>query len=566
MQKVKVTDPELLTALSGSTPDTAEEETSSRSRVSDPELLKLLNQGEEPTEAPAPVSVEEVIKDMPDYAMEYTSPWEYLEGVSEAVGALARGAAAGVTGMAGDVESLGRMLFADKDSQETLLPTSGDMRENINTLIGAPKPNQLQQEGVEALDFMGNILAPTGAVIKSVTKASKFITDKVAKSERVKKALLDPVEKYAGELATVKLGVNGGVIKDPVGQKLVDLDVNPQTVSYVTNTDKANKKSMAEILERTMKGVDNDIYRSANPATEVLGNTVLDRLSALSSKRTAFGKQLEKVVNNELVSMQFPVAALDASFKTAIRKAFDVDMGGLNKLPGPTRRNLVELDRLISAQTDTGVLTGKEMHSLKHILDDMRDVGAKDNMSKGVDRVIGTLRKNVNEQLGDASPAYRAVNQKLSKILDVESSFINLDKTRQFANDESLRKIVGTKLKGLGNSSVGLNSQWQGALKNLDGTLAEMGVKFKDDPVVLSNFAVRANQFANINDATILKYGNKEARRSAIKAAASGGIGNVFGAMNNTSNLVSLGIDVKKAEKALKAHKQAYGAMMKELK
>jgi len=187
-------------------------------------------------------------------------------------------------------------------------------------------------------------------------------------------------------------------------------------------------------------------------------------------------------------------------------------------------------------------------------------------MSRGVDKVIGDLRKNVNAQLGEASPAYRSVNEQLAKVLNTESSFVRLDGSREFVNDEALRNIVGTKLKGLGNSSVGLNSQWQDALKNLDGTLAEMGVRFKDDPVLLSNFAVRANQFANINDATILRYGSKEARRSAIKGAAAGGIGNVFGAINNTSNLVSMGIDAKNAEKALKAHRKAYEVMMKELK
>lgn len=565
MQKVKVTDPELLAALSGSTPDTKGEE-ADRSRVTDPQLLKLLNDGEEPTKAPSPVSVEEAVEDMPDYAMEYTSPWEYLEGVSEAVGALARGAAAGVSGLGGDIESLGRMLFADKDSQETLLPTSEDMRGNINTLIGAPKPNQLQQEGIEAFNLMGNVLAPVATTAKVITKGSKFIADKTAKSERIRKALLDPVEKYAGELATVKLGVKGDVIKDPVGQKLVDLDVNPETVSYVTNTDKANKKSMAEILERTVKGVDNDMYKSAKPATEVLGNTVLKRLSALSTKRKALGAKLDEVVNNELKSLQFPVAPLNVAFKTAVKKTFDVGMGGLDKLPRKTKRNLMELDRLIAAQSNTGTLTGKQMHSLKRILDDLRDVGAKDNMSRGVDKVIGDLRKSVNTQLGEASPAYRSVNEKLAKVLNTESSFVRLDGTREFANDEALRNIVGTKLKGLGNSSVGLNSQWQDALKNLDETLAEMGIKFKDDPVLLSNFAVRANQFANINDATILRYGNKEAKRSAIKGAAAGGVGNVFGAINNTSNLVSMGIEAKNAEKALKAHRKAYEVMMKELK
>lgn len=565
MQKVKVTDPDLLATLNGS-PEPTENEAANRSRVTDPELLKLLNEGKDPTKEPSPVSVEEVMEDMPDYAMEYTSPWEYLEGVSEAVGALARGAAAGVTGIGGDVESLGRMLFADKDSQDTLLPTSGDMRENINTLIGAPKPNQLQQEGIEAFSLMGNVLAPVATTAKVITKGSKFIADKAAKSERIKKALLDPIEKYAGELATVKLGTNGDVIKDPVGQKLVDLDVNPETVSYVTNTAEANKKSMAEILERTVKGVDNGMYRSAKPATEVLGNTVLKRLSALSAKRKALGDKLGEVVNNELKSLRFPVETLNASFKTAMREAFDVGMEGLDKLPRQTKRNLMELDRLISAQSSTGVLTGKQMHSLKRILDDLRDVGAKDNMSRGVDKVIGDLRKNVNAQLGEASPAYRSVNEQLAKVLNTESSFVRLDGSREFVNDEALRNIVGTKLKGLGNSSVGLNSQWQDALKNLDGTLAEMGVRFKDDPVLLSNFAVRANQFANINDATILRYGSKEARRSAIKGAAAGGIGNVFGAINNTSNLVSMGIDAKNAEKALKAHRKAYEVMMKELK
>lgn len=568
MEKVKVADPDLLALLNDNTAK-EEEEATNRSLVTDPELLQILNEGK-PTKQTATKDIKDVepvedVAELPEYAMEYTSPWEYAEGVMETIGGLARGAVSGVTGAAGDLESLARMVVADKDNQETVLPTSEDMRQNINYLIGEQKPNQLQKEGLDALEFMGNVLAPTAAVGKVVSKSSKFITDKIAKSETVKKALLDPVEKYASDLATVKLGTEGNVIKDKVGQKLVDLDVNPQTVSYVTNTEEANKKAMAEILKRTKKGAGNKQYQSLNPATEVLGKTVLDRLSALSVTRKNLGKRLKEVVDNELSNLSFPMEGLNQSFNMALKKSFDVEMGGLSKLPKATQNNLKELSGLLSAQTSTGNLSGKQLHSLKRILDDLRDVGAKDNMSRGVDNIIGTLRKDVNDKLGGASPAYRAVNEKLSKILGVEGRFASLDDTRKFLNGKELREKVGNKLKGLGNSSVGLNTQWQGALRELDDVLSEVGIKFKDDPVALSNFSVMANQFVNVNNAMLLKYGTKDMRRTALKAAAAGGIGNVFGAVTNVSDLVSRGIDAKDAKQALKAHNEAYAVMLDQL-
>lgn len=564
MSRVEVTDSDLLAKLNK--PSEEESDTSPKKVVvSDPDLLSVLNEGI-PQPQQTTTAVEDPKEDLPDYAMEYTSPWEYLEGVAETVEAITRGATAGALGLAGDIESIGRLIFAGEDSQETLLPTSERVKQGVDYVFGEQKTNQLQPEGVQAAQFIGNIVAPATGVAKGVQKGSKFVADRVANSKAVKEALVDPIAKYSSQLANVKLNKQGDVVKDVVGQKLVDLDVNPQTVSYVTNTDSANKKAMLEILERTRKGVDNDVYRTANPATEVIGKSVVGRLNALKAKRVQFGKRLDEVVNSELKNQMFEVDGLNKSLSIAMRKAFDVDMGGISKLPEATQRNLKQLDRLINSQTDTGLLNGKDMHRLKKILDDLRDVGASENMSRAVDSVIGSVRKSVNNTLQESSGAYKAVNQKLSKVLDVESDFVRLDKTRQFKDDRALRAMVGAKFKSLGNSSTGLNAQWQESLRKLDGTLGELGVKFKDDPVVLSNFAVRANEFVNVNDATVLRYGSKEARRSAIKAVASGGIGNVFGAMNNTSNLLDIGISASNAKKAIKQHNQAYSLMVEALK
>lgn len=564
MSKVEVTDSDLLDKLN--TPTEKEGDSAVKKVVvSDENLLSVLNEGMPQSQQPEPTPTT-VKEDLPDYAMEYTSPWEYLEGVAETVEGIARGAAAGALGFAGEIESIGRSIFAGEDSQKTLLPTSERVKQGVDFVFGEQKTNQLDPKGVEAAQFIGNVVAPATGVAKGIQKGSKFVTDRIAKNKAVKEALLDPVAKYSSNLANVKLNKQGDVVKDVVGQKLVDLDVNPQTVSYVTNTDPANKKAMVEILERTRKGVDNEVYKTANPATEIIGKSVVGRLNALKAKRVQFGKRLDEVVNSELKNQMFEVDGLNKSLSIAMKKAFDVDMGGISKLPEATQRNLKQLDRLVNSQTSTGFLNGKDMHRLKKILDDLRDVGASENMSRAVDNVIGSVRKSVNNTLQESSGAYKAVNEKLSKVLDVESDFVKLDKTRQFKDDRALRAMVGAKFKNLGNSSVGLNTQWQESLRKLDGTLGELGVKFKDDPVVLSNFAVRANEFVNVNDATILRYGNKEARRSAIKAAASGGIGNVFGAMNNASNLVDIGISASNAKKAIKQHNQAYSIMLDTLK
>lgn len=566
MSKTKVTDPSLLEQLNQTEELNKEKQPKKvRTKVNNAELLAMLN---EDIEAPIKTqkTVEDVVNDIPEYAMEYTSPWEYLEGVAETVESIGRGAVAGVTGFAGDIESLGRMAFAGKDNQETTLPTSQDMRENINYVVGEQKLNQLDPKGAEAGGFIGEVLAPVGIIGKTVVKGSKYLSDKVVKSNVLKQALADPVGKYDGALATVKLNNSGEVVKDVVGQRLVDLDVNPETVSYITNTDKANKKAMAEILQRANKGVGNKLYSSANPTTEVIGESVVKRLNALSGRRKALGKSLGEVVDTELKSLQFPVEALNKSFGTAMKKAFDVGMEGVEKLPSATKRNLIELNRLISAQTDTGVLSGKQIHNLKKILDDLRDVGAKDNMSRGVDSIIGALRKDVNTKLGEASSQYRSLNQRLSSILEAESSFVRLDDTRKFMNDEALRKKVGSKLKDLGNSEKALNSDWQASLRLLDDTLKDMGIVFKDDPLMLTEFAKQAKQFASVNDATILRYGSKDARRSALKMVANSGIGNTFGAMNNISNLVDSGISAKNARKAMDNHFKAYDLMLKELR
>ena len=346
----------------------------------------------------------------------------------------------------------------------------------------------------------------------------------------------------------------------------MDLDVNPQLVSYVTNTEKGNKPAMKEILQRIRKGIDNTEFAGVFPPTEVIGESVVKRLKTLTGLRKNYGNKLGAIVESELKGMSFRVDDLNASFVEGIKNTFDVTLENLDKLPKATQSNIKELSRLVSSQGDKGVLTGKQMHSLKRILDDLRDVGAKDNMSRGVENIVGGLRKYVNTTLGQASDAYSGINSKLATILNTESSFHKLDKTRQFAGEGDLYRMVGAELKNIGTSSTTkVGEEWLSALKNLDESLGTFNIKFKDNPAMLTRFAVNAREFSSINAATLLKYGDKQARGAALKAVGSASINNTFGAMNNASNLIEVGISKAAARKAVANNDKAYAVMISNL-
>ena len=561
-----VTDPALLAILNKGRGD-VEEETAS-TPVTDPKILAVLNKGR-PKKAVTPVGSTEPIQpveDKPEYDLGYdVSPWEYLKGVGSVAEAGGRGMVAGALGVFGDTESLGRLLFADEDNQETGIYTSQDVKKGVDFLFGEQTSSTISQEAIEAGQFIGNVAAPVGSIVKGGKYGVKALRTKAKAVEATKKALLDPVGKYAGELATVKLSAKGEVVKDVVGKQLVALDANPQLVSYVTNTDKGNKAAMGEILQRIRKGVDNKEYARAYPPTEVIGESVVKRLKALTGLRKNYGNKLSAVVSSELGDMSFRVADLNAAFLAGVKKTFDVSLKTLDKLPTATQRNIKELGRLVSTQGDKGVLSGKQMHSLKRILDDLRDVGASDNMSRGVENIVGGLRKYVNDELGLASNAYSGINSKLATLLNAESAFHKLDKTRQFAGESELYRVVGAKLKNIGGNTTAANEVWQGALKELDDALGVFNVKFKDNPAVLASFAKDAHEFASINGATLLKYGDAQARGAVLKTVGSAAIQNTFGAVNNMSNLVNMGVSTSKAKKAIAANEKAYRIMIKSL-
>ena len=559
-----VTDPALLKILNKNRGDVTA--TPALKPVTDPKLLAILNKGRKKVVEPVKASeAVESVEDLPDYAMPYTSPWEYIKSVGSAAESAGRGAVAGTVGLLGDVESLGRMAFADKDNQETTLSTSQDVKKHVDFLFGEQTSSTLSPEAMEAGQFVGNVMAPVGSIVKGGKAGINALQRTKKAVEVTKKALLDPVGKYASDLATVKLSPKGEVVKDVVGKKLVELDVNPQLVSYVTNTEKGNKPAMKEIIQRIRKGAGNKEYTRAFPPTEIIGKSVVNRLKALTGLRKNYGAKLGDVVNSELKDMTFRVADLNASFIEGVKKTFDVSLKTLDKLPKTTQGNIKELSRLVSSQGDKGVLTGKQMHSLKRILDDLRDVGAKDNMSRGVENIVGGLRKYVNTTLGEASNAYSGINSKLTTILNAESSFHKLDKTRQFTGEGDLYRMVGAKLKNIGKGESAINAEWLNSLKTLDEALGTFNIRFKDNPVMLTNFAGSAREFASINTATLLKYGDKQARGAALKAIGSASINNTFGAMNNVSNLVAAGMTKASARKAIAANEKAYAVMMSNL-
>lgn len=355
--------------------------------------------------------------------------------------------------------------------------------------MGRPTKQLRKALDKEGLDF--DQLSPQAKeTIPEVIEPS-MISTPTAKSQ-AENALVKQIEAGGREDALSGLEVVDGRLKsDPLGNEAVKQGFTPGFVQAVKTSNPETKTKMLEMsnMMRSIKG--NERLALEMRPSDVIGNSVSDRLKFIRDDVRDSSKQLDNIAKTELPGKTIDPQGVLNAFEDAM---IDLDVwlkypprGGK---PVPDFKNsLISKDKssqriikdAIDLLSEGGSPDASRAHKLKKQLDIMIDFKKKSpiGLTDAGKKVLKKIRASLNESIRDVSPEYAAVNDRLSMSLDSLDSIDNAVGTIDIFGDRS-NQAIGQKMRALMSNQQG-RIKLENAIDSINSATESLGGAFNDD-------------------------------------------------------------------------------------
>lgn len=333
-------------------------------------------------------------------------------------------------------------------------------------------------------------------------------------------------------------------------------------------TDK-DRQSMTKMLNIYKLGQKNERFRAVNRPADVLGESIENRISALSSQRKSAGEMVGRVADEQLKGARVDVQPAMNQFLSdladiGVRVEFDNNGVAKAVLQGSDIQGDRAAQRLLNNVLErlsaTNVPDAYGVHTAKRFIDSQVSYGKKqlaNPLSAQAERIVKGLRKNLNSTLGDLNPDYKAANARFSDTTDALADLQKAVGTSVNFDDENAAKALGTAARKL-TSNYASRANMISALGKANETAAKYGAKFNDDIVNQVIFANELDRMFGAAADTSLKGQMEQAAKSGLTAAKEAARGG-GGLTERAINLAAMGLERARGineENAIKAMEQ----------
>lgn len=407
--------------------------------------------------------------------------------------------------------------------------------------------------------------------LKGARTASRTTPSALRTRQAQRTLLNDPLGRYSGNVADVRLNRAGSVVPDRAGEQLLDLGMRRNDVAVITNSSPETQQIMLRMLDSFETGQTNNVAALTSKMSSEIGTAVTRRLAALQGRRRNLGSQLDNFVSSNMrgqqVSIQTPMGdflqdlANDFDLKPVLSSNGRVSLRGMDEGVLGTRsmsgvRSIINdtLD-LLNHRSSGGLVDAADAHKLKKALDEMLDAqrASEAGLSSRTHARLLELRRGINSALGESFEGYRNINTELSSVIETMSPFDRYRGVGQTWDDAKISDIVGASLRNLGGDSAS-SASIRADIARMEQNLRDLGIRFNDDPTALITFKDAVENYFSLSLEDIARQeGTLQSATTSrvLDAGASLSVGNTFGFIHDVKRLQQLGMDVKDARKIL---------------
>jgi hypothetical protein len=454
-----------------------------------------------------------------------------------ATGAALRQAAAQVPAMAqptatqGVIQQLGSSTAAQDALYGGLSGAGSKLGEEAGRAVGG-------ETGAQIGTLAGGIAAPGivaggAGLARAVSQRSDEIAARIASGDTSR-----DLAQYRIDPNTVNSAVPRA-IPDRQAANAIKQGFDDGVISAIKQTDTSSKKKMLKMALTAEAAKKDAVYGSYNRPSDVVGDSLFERLRFVRQVNTKAGKELDGVAKS--------LRGQQADAETPIRNFYAQldDLGvsftddGVPDFRGSDIEGVAGAEKAIKqilGRVNTLNGDAYDMHRLKRFIDEQVAYGKNaEGLTGKSERILKGLRADIDSSLDSQFPAYNDVNTRYSDTIQALDAFQDAAGTKVNLFGENADKALGTVSRRLlSNTQSRVNMM--DSIKNLEDVSLKYGSKFEDDIMSQVLFADELDKLFGAAARTSLQgdvgkgvkrgletaSGNRSLSGLAIDAAASG--------------------------------------------
>ncbi len=297
-------------------------------------------------------------------------------------------------------------------------------------------------------------------------------------------------------LARYVVDGNGKVKSDPVAKEAIKQGYDEGTISAIKASSPVDKAKMLEMLNITKRGKENSRFAADNRASDVAGDSLIDRVNYVKNTNRSAGQDLDRVakslkgqavdssapVNNFINSLDDMGVTIGRDFKPRFKGS---DVEGL-AAPEAAIKNIV---KRLSSGPKGRLPDAYELHRMKKYIDEVVTFGkVGEGLSGKTERILKKLRADLDLTLDSNFSNYNGVNTIYADTITALDDLQSVAGKKMNLSGPNANKATGTLLRRMmsnAQSRVNLID----AVKSVEKTANKYGAGFKDDLMTQVLFA-----------------------------------------------------------------------------
>jgi hypothetical protein len=381
-------------------------------------------------------------------------------------------------------------------------------------------------------------VAPAGAEIKeaveptfkeSVQSITATVGEKISpqQAETIKKVITQSPD----SVDVVNFRVAGTqVVPDNQAADAIKQGWKDGTIASIKAASDTDRQAMTKMLNIFKMGEKSEKFRATNRAADILGDTVESRIKYITGANKEAGTAINQVANTQLRGQKVDFDPAINSFIDdlgALGVKVELDANGVAKanLQGSDIQGDRQAQRVLNSVLErlsaTNVPDAFGLHTAKRFIDTQVDYGKRslaNPLTAQAERTLKTLRRNLNETLGESFPDYKAANTKYSDTISALDDLQKSAGTQINFDSPNAEKALGVAMRKL-TSNYGTRANLIDALDKANQTAAKYGMKIDDDVVNQLIFVNELDRMFGAAAQTSLKGQVAEAMQTGVDIA-----------------------------------------------
>ncbi len=538
----------------------------------------------------APDVFNQVLAEAPEPEKELSITDEVV-GAGEAALTLGTGAVGGTLGMlGGTLQGVITELRSGEFGTNAAANRIADRAEAaMQDLTYAPRTEE-GQEDVKAIGEMGQAFAPLAGLAGPLTQAAqvaKLARPQISNSARlassqaksgvkdISRAKLPSTrskvrELMKGEVSRDKFNVEltGAAIEKPssfqklIGADLPDMRKNREAINAANQgfdegfldviakrATPQDNEAMVKMTRISRRGKQDPFYEVDNRPADVAGNVLLDKINNVKKINRDSGRAID-IEANKLKDARVDASSIGESFKKSLDDldvtinddmTLNFDNSFLKSMGGPKKSIKLVFDEMAGNSNQSAL----DLHKLKRFIDDQVTYGKSVRGLGGrAERSLKSLRKNINNTLGDNFTSYAKANKAYAQTIGALDEIQRLAGKNTDLSSNSADGSLGVLSRRL-MSNAQSRGQLNEAIKAID-----LSIKDFDGFSVDSNRLPNPNKTKSPNLKLLMLYADEldKVVGTPAKTSLTGALDTSLDAAKNAQSQTAVGLAIDTAK------------------